>query len=77
MNNIYRWLLNKFSPKYLVVYNTEEGKTKSYIIDKPNLFNSFGNKKERRDNVGFRAYCHGRQSMRSLRHDRIVSITKL
>lgn len=77
MMNIYRWLINKFSPKYLIVYNTEGGKTKSYVISKPNLFNSFGNKAEKRDNVGFRAFCYGRQSMRSFRHDRIVSITKL
>lgn len=61
----------------MVIYNTEEGKTKSYIISQPNLFNSFGNKMEDRDNVGFRAYCHGRESTRSFRHDRIVSITKL
>ena len=77
MNNIYQWLLNKFSPKYLVVYKTEENKIKSYVINKPDLFNSFGNKQENRDNVGFRAFCYGRKSMRSFRHDRIVSITKL
>ena len=77
MKSIYQWLLNQFSSKYLIVYNTEDHKTKSYIISKPNLFNSFGNKKENRDNVGFRAYCFGRRSMRSFRHDRIVSITKL
>ena len=65
------------SQQYLVIYKTEEQKTKSYIIDKPNLFESFGNKAENRDNVGFRAYCHGRDSVRSFRHDRIVSITKL
>tara|TARA_B100002019_G_C21050164_1_gene488847 strand:- start:235 stop:465 length:231 start_codon:yes stop_codon:yes gene_type:complete len=75
--NVYRWLVNKFSSKYLVIYNTEAGKTKSYIISKPNLFNSFGNKMEKRDNVGFRAFCYGRQGMRSFRHDRIISITKL
>lgn len=65
------------SQQYLIIYKTEEQKTKSYIIDKPNLFESFGNKAENRDNVGFRAYCHGRDSVRSFRHDRIVSITKL
>ena len=77
MNAIYHWLLAKFSSKYLVVYHTAEDKIKSYIINKPNLFDSFGNQKEDRDNVGFRAYCHGRKSMRSFRHDRIISITKL
>jgi len=74
---IYNWLLNKFSPKYLIVYRTEESKIKSYVINKPDLFNSFGNKQECRDNVGFRAFCYGRKSMRSFRHDRIVSITRL
>lgn len=63
--------------QYLVIYKTEEGKTKSYIIQKPDLYESFGNKREARDNVGFKAYCYGRDSVRSFRHDRIVSITKL
>jgi len=63
--------------QYLLIYKTNEDKTKSYIINKPNLFDSFGNKEEKRDNVGFKAYCYGRDSVRSFRHDRIVSITKL
>ena len=63
--------------QYLVIYKTEEDKTKSYIIKKPDLYESFGNKTEERDNVGFKAYCYGRDSVRSFRHDRIVSITKL
>jgi predicted DNA-binding transcriptional regulator YafY len=67
----------KKEEQYLVIYKTEEHKIKSYIIDKPNLFDSFGNKAENRDNVGFKAYCYGRDSVRSFRHDRIVSITKL
>lgn len=67
----------KDSNQYLIVYKTEEGKTKSYIISRPDLFESFGNKKEQRANVGFRAYCYGRNQVRSFRHDRIISITKL
>jgi len=67
----------KEDPQYFVVYRTEEDKVKSYIISKPDLFDSFGNKKESRDNVGFTAYCYGRDAYRSFRHDRIVSITKL
>lgn len=63
--------------QYLIIYRTEEDKTKSYIIKKPDLYESFGNKGESRDNVGFKAYCYGRDSVRSFRHDRIVSITKL
>ena len=68
---------SKEETEYLVVYKTEEEKIKSYIISKPDLYESFGNKKENRDNVGFKAYCHGRDEVRSFRHDRIVSITKL
>ena len=63
--------------QYLVIYKTEEDKTKSYIIQKPDLYESFGNKGEKRDNVGFKAYCYGRDNVRSFRHDRIISITKL
>jgi len=63
--------------QYLIIYKTREEKTKSYIITKPDLFESFGNKEEERDNVGFKAYCYGRDEVRSFRHDRIVSITKL
>ena len=77
MNKLIQWFKNKIASKYLVVYKTNENKIKSYIINKPNLYNSFGNKGETRDNVGFRAYCYGRDSMRSFRHDRIISITKL
>lgn len=63
--------------QYLVVYRTREEKIKSYIISKPDLYESFGNRGEDRDNVGFKAYCYGRKQVRSFRHDRIVSITKL
>ncbi len=75
-----RTLLTKASEndnEYLVIYKTREDKTKSYIIKKPDLYESFGNKDEERDNVGFKAYCYGRDEVRSFRHDRIVSITKL
>ena len=74
-----RTLVSKLSEetRYLVVYKTEEDKIKSYIIAKPDLYESFGNKGEDRDNVGFKAYCYGREQVRSFRHDRIVSITKL
>lgn len=76
LTNVKR-LIKKEEDQYLVVYKTEENKIKSYIISKPDLYDSFGNKDEDRDNVGFRAYCYGRESIRSFRHDRIVSITKL
>ena len=38
--------------QYLIIYKTREDKTKSYIIKKPDLYESFGNKDEDRDNVG-------------------------
>ena len=77
MNKLIDWLKEKISSKYLVIYKTKEGKIKSYVIKKPNLYNSFGNKNELRSNVGFRSYCYARKSTRSFRHDRIISITKL
>lgn len=77
LNNIQKIVSKDNESQYLMVYKTEENKIKSYIISKPDLFDSFGNKNEERDNVGFRAYCYGRDSVRSFRHDRIVSITKL
>lgn len=67
----------KEDTRYLVVYKTEEKKIKSYIIGKPDLYESFGNKGENRRNVGFKAFCYGRDDYRSFRHDRIVSITRL
>jgi len=77
LSNLKKLLSKEEELQYLIIYRTEEEKTKSYIISKPDLYESFGNKKERRDNVGFKAYCYGRDSVRSFRHDRIVSITKL
>ena len=64
------------SPQYYVVYKTDEGKTKTYLIGEIDLYKSFKNKEENRDNAGFKAYCFARDQVRSFRHDRIVSITK-
>ncbi len=62
--------------KYYIVYKCQDGKTKTYMVGDINLYNSFSNKNEKRDNAGFRAYCFARKQIRSFRHDRIVSITK-
>ena len=62
--------------KYYVVYKNEEGRTKTYLIGDIDLYKSFANKKQGRDNAGFKAYCFARNQVRSFRHDRIVSITK-
>jgi len=65
-----------FSNKYYIVYKNSNKKIKTYLIGNINLYKSFGNKEECRDNAGFRAYCFARKSVRSFRHDRILSITK-
>ena len=67
---------NSFGSKYYVVYKNRHDKIKTYEVGSIDLFHSFGNKKESRDNAGFKAYCFGRKQFRSFRHDRIVSITK-
>lgn len=62
--------------KYYIVYKCKDGRTKTYMVGDIDLYNSFGNKNEQRDNAGFRAYCFARSQTRSFRHDRIISITK-
>tara|TARA_B110001454_G_C12721818_1_gene435034 strand:- start:5400 stop:5726 length:327 start_codon:yes stop_codon:yes gene_type:complete len=64
------------SPRYYVVYRNSDDKIKTYQIGKIDLFSSFGNKEDERSNVGFKAYCYGREEVRSFRHDRIISLTK-
>jgi hypothetical protein len=67
---------DKFKSKYYVVYKCSDNKIKTYLIGDIDLYRSFGNKNENRDNAGFRAYCFAREEVRSFRHDRIVSLTK-
>ena len=69
-----RTLLN--NKQYYVVYRTEEGRVKTYLIGDIDLYNSFSNKEEKRDNAGFKAYCFARDEVRSFRHDRIISLTR-
>jgi len=71
--NLYHTL---FAKRFLLVYKNNTGKVKTYEISKPELNDSFGNKNERRNNAGFRAFCFGRKEFRSFRHDRIISLTK-
>ena len=66
--------LNKWAEEELIL--NSDKKIKTYLIGDINLYKSFGNKEERRDNAGFKAYCFARKSVRSFRHDRILSITK-
>jgi hypothetical protein len=74
---MFKKLFKKINPRYLLVYRKEDGKVKTYEIGRPMLEKSVSNKKESRNNVGFKSYCFARSSIRSFRHDRIVSITKL
>ncbi len=62
--------------RYFLVYKNQENEVKTYEIGRPDLSESFGNKGEERNNIGFKAYCFGRQEVRSFRHDRIVSLTR-
>jgi len=76
IKKIYKKFKSKLSSKYYIVYKNSDNKTKTYLIGDINLYKSFGNKDENRDNAGFRAYCFARNSVRSFRHDRIMSLTK-
>ena len=80
MFNIKSKLKNKVmknqDQRYFVVYKNVEDEVKTYEIGRPQLTESFGNKEEERNNIGFKAYCFGRQEVRSFRHDRIVSLTR-
>ena len=62
--------------RYYVVYKNKDNKIKTYLIGNINLYNSFSNKEQNRDNIGFKAYCFARKQVRSFRHDRIISLTK-
>jgi len=76
IKKIYKKIASKISSKYYIVYRNSDNKIKTYLIGDIDLYKSFGNKDEKRDNAGFRAYCFARKSVRSFRHDRIMSLTK-
>ena len=61
---------------YFLIYRNEDDQIKTYEISKPDLKASFGNRKENRQNIGFKAYCFGREEVRSFRHDRIISLAR-
>ena len=64
------------SSQYYVVYKNKDNKVKTYLIGDIDLYKSFSNKSQDRDNAGFKAYCFARKQVRSFRHDRIISLTK-
>ena len=76
INKLKKYIVNKFTSKYYIVYRGHHNKINTYLIGNIDLYKSFGNKGEQRDNAGFRAYCFARNSVRSFRHDRIICITK-
>jgi hypothetical protein len=62
--------------KYFIVYKNTDNAVKTYEIGRPDLTESFGNKNEERNNIGFKAFCFARNEIRSFRHDRIISLTR-
>jgi hypothetical protein len=76
MKSFSKKLRQAMSGKYYLVYKCADNKIKTYLVGDINLYKSFGNKSEKRDNAGFRAYCFARKQTRSFRHDRIISLTK-
>ena len=62
--------------KYFIVYKNADNAVKTYEIGRPELTESFGNKNEERNNIGFKAFCFARNEIRSFRHDRIISLTR-
>jgi hypothetical protein len=76
ITTIINYFKNLNQNQYYVVYKNKEDKIKTYLIGDINLYNSFSNKEQNRDNAGFKAYCFARKQVRSFRHDRIISLTK-
>ena len=76
ITTIINYFKNLNQNRYYVVYKNKDDKIKTYLIGGINLNNSFSNKEQNRDNVGFKAYCFARKQVRSFRHDRIISLTR-
>jgi len=76
MMNIIKTIKNWLNPVYSMVYTDAKGETQMYTITKPKHRNEFGNQKQGREVVGFRAFCYNREGIRSFRYDRIVSLTR-
>ena len=76
LKKVKKLLIGSGKGKYYIVYRTSEDKVKTYLIGDIDLYKSFSNKEEERDNAGFKAYCFARDEVRSFRHDRIISLAK-
>jgi len=70
-------ILNRFIPRYQIVYTAKDGNTEMYTISKPRHKNEFGNRNEGKSVVGFRSWCHNKAGFRSFRYDRIVSLNRV
>ena len=70
-------ILNRFIPRYQIVYTAKDGNTEMYTISKPRHKNEFGNRAEGKSVVGFRSWCHNKAGFRSFRYDRIVSLNRV
>ena len=76
MFNLKSKIKNMKNQKYFIVYKNADNAVKTYEIGRPELSESFGNKDEERNNIGFKAFCFARNEYRSFRHDRIISLTR-
>ena len=68
---------NNTDSRFLIVYRNKNNVVKTYEIGKPDLSESFGNLEESRGNTGFKAYCFGREGVRSFRHEGIIALTRV
>jgi phage gp16-like protein len=76
MKQLLKTILNLFIPRYQVVYTAKDGNTEMYTIAKPQHRNEFGNMKEGKSVVGFKAWCYNKEGIRSFRYDRITSLNR-
>jgi hypothetical protein len=76
MLKLIKLIKNLFNPLYQVVYQTKDGRTEMYTINKPQYTHEFGNNAEGLKVAGFRSFCHNRGEVRSFRYDRIIAINK-
>ena len=71
------------APRYQVIYTPAKSEgivchsTKCYVVSPIRRRNEFDNNAQAEVRIGFRAYCHTRNAVRSFRYDRITSMQKL
>ena len=71
------------APRYQVIYKPARSEgvactsTKCYVVSPIRRRNEFDNQVRGEVRIGFRAFCHTREGVRSFRYDRIKSMQKL